>query len=93
MSHKDFSRSTTCAKMFDCAQKAQYMQGHREKFVRSVHLFEDTSVMFSQLFKALHIVSSLLSVVYAFKKKTAGRNLVFTISKHRLAFSVSFVVS
>jgi hypothetical protein len=65
--------------MFDSAQKAQYMDGHREKFMRLVHLFDDTSVMFSQLFKSLwsvdnsflqpylpvtlHLVSSLLFVV------------------------------
>jgi hypothetical protein len=53
--------------MFDSAQKAQYMDGHREKFMRLVHLFEDTSVMFSQLFKAqwtIHFCNHIYQLLF-----------------------------
>ena len=29
----------TCARMFDTAQKAQYMDGHRERFIRFVYSY------------------------------------------------------
>jgi len=40
----------TCARMFDTAQKAQYMDGHRERFIRLVYFSYGHFTMLVHLF-------------------------------------------
>ena len=70
----------TCARMFDSAQKAQYMDGHRERFIRLVYFsYSQCLYIYSNSLWEYHMVHVIMSFSLCVLKITLQKdNFLYT---------------